>query len=51
MNVVKALGLLLGDGELLDGDDLESCLLNLGEDGACMTFTDCVRLNDAERAL
>src|ERR1700733_4345342 len=51
MNVVKALGLSLGDGNLLNGNDLESRLFNLGKNCACMALADGVRLDDAECAL
>ena len=48
MDGVEAFSLRLGDGDLLDADDLESGLLDLGEDGGGVAFTDGVGLDDAE---
>ena len=48
---IKALGLLLGDGLLLDGDDLKAGLVDLGQNGSGEAFADRVRLDDAEGAL
>ena len=50
-DVVEALGLGLRDGEALDGDDLEACLLDRGEDGGGIARADGVWLDDAEGAL
>jgi hypothetical protein len=51
VNVIEAFGLRLGDGKLLDSDDFEAGLLNLGENGSGVALADRVWLNDAERAL
>jgi hypothetical protein len=51
MHVVEAFGLLLGETDLLDGDNLESCPLDLGEYSRRMALADRVRLDDAEGAL
>ena len=51
VDVVEALGLRLGDGELLDGDDLEAGFVDFGEDGAGVALADRVWLDDAEGAL
>jgi len=48
---VEALSLGLGDGELLDGYDLEAGLLNLSQDGGGVALANCVWLDDAESAL
>ena len=50
MDVVEALGLGLGNGRLLDGDDLETSLLDFSENGSGIALADCVWLNDAEGA-
>ena len=51
MDGIEALGLRLGDGLLLDGHNLESGLVDLGEDGAGVALADRVGLDDAEGAL
>jgi len=51
MDVVEALGLLLGEDDLLDGDELEAGLRDFGEDGGGVALADGVRLDDAESAL
>src|SRR6185437_16532166 len=51
MHVIETLGLLPGETDLLDGDNLESCPLDLGENGSRIALADRVRLDDAEGAL
>jgi hypothetical protein len=51
VNVIEALGLRLRDGHPLDGDDLETGLLNLRQNCPGVALADRVRLDDAECAL
>jgi hypothetical protein len=49
--MVEALGLRLGEVDLLEAYDLESCLGDLGEDGACVALANGVWLDDAKGTL
>ena len=51
MDVVEAFGLRFRERQLLDGNDPEAGLFDLGEDGAGGAFADGVGLDDAEGAL
>jgi len=51
VDVVEALGLLLGEDDLFDGEELETGLRDFGEDGGGVALADGVRLDDAESAL
>jgi hypothetical protein len=51
MNVVKAFGLGLGDRNLLDGDELEAGLLDLGQNSCGIAGANGVGLDDAKGTL
>jgi hypothetical protein len=51
MHVIETFGLLFGEGNLFDGNDLKAGLVNFGEDGCGVAIFDRVRLDDAEGAL
>ena len=51
VDVVEALGLLLGEDDLFDGEELEADLGDLGEDGGGVALADGVRLDDAKGTL
>jgi hypothetical protein len=51
MNIIKSLGLRLGNRKPLDRNDLKPCLFNLGENGPAIALPNGVRFDNAECAL
>jgi hypothetical protein len=51
VNVIETLGLRLGDRQPLDGDNPETRLFDLGENGGGMALANRIGLDDTECAL